>query len=189
MADEETTKEQAETEAEATPPKGASSLVPSYRLREEADAKRVALAQVADLSAKLEAAETARRELAGQLDAYRAEVETERGLWQVGISDPKAVKVARLLYAELPETDRPAIAEWAQSEPALAPFRQGSSSSASTPPPKAKGAVVAQTGGASAGAPVYTPQQLRDIQQAAQRSGDWTEWDRARSHVLQRARQ
>ena len=165
--------------------KGTSSLVPSYRLREEADAKRVALAQVADLSAKLEAAEKARAEVASQLETYRAEVDTERGLWQAGITDPKAIKVARLLYSELPEADRPTMAEWAKTEPALASFRATNEPTAA----KARGAVPPSTGGATAGAPVYTPQQLRDLQAQAARSGDWTEWDRAKAHVLQRMRQ
>ena len=184
MSDQETegTAEQADTSAA----KGTSSLVPSYRLREEADAKRVALAQVADLAAKLEASEKARAEVASQLETYRAEVDTERGLWQAGITDPKAIKVARLLYSELPEAERPPMAEWAQTEPALSSFR---ATAELAQPIKARGVVPPSTGGATAGAPVYTPQQLRDLQAQAARSGDWTEWDRAKAHVLQRMRQ
>lgn len=175
------------------------AMVPSYRVREEADAKRAALARVADLEAKLQAEQEKTRrlpELEAQIATLKTEWETERGLWSLGFADEEGIEVARTLHARLPEEGRPSLVEWltqAKAEPskaprALQPYLAAGADSApsrSAPvPPRATGAAPAAAAGSAGSAPVYSPEQIREMRERAVKTGDWSEWNQAKPHIL-----
>ena len=66
------------------------------------------------------AIEEARKEAAR---AGRAALDTERALYQAGITDPEGVDVALHLYGRLPTADRPEIGAWAGTAKGLSAYR------------------------------------------------------------------
>lgn len=189
-------------------------MVPSARLREESAKKREAMARVTELESLLSESEkkaATADTLAKQLEehklankATKAEWETERAVWQVGLTDPEGIDIARHLHSRLPEDKRPPMAEWLKSlkdDPtkapkALAAYLAGPEVAAPAAPAPAKaaapasgaraatGAAPAASGGASATAPAYSTEQVREIRERATRTGDWSEYNAARPAIL-----
>lgn len=174
------------------------AMVPSARLREESGLKRAAQARVSELEAEVaslvkraDAAAT----LASELETLRATHtsalaawEQERAVYQLGVTDPEAIEVARHLHARLPEAGRPPLAEWLRSvreTPASAPralqpyFLPTPSPSPSAPTPSASSGPPATAQRPAATAPAagqgrLDAAQIREMTQEAVRTGDYS---------------
>lgn len=194
------------------------AMVPSARLREETSAKRAAMARAAELEAELavlsKRASTADT-LAKQLEEERTRYSTafssweaERAVYQLGITDPEAIEVARHLHGRLPEQGRPALADWLRSakedpskapralvpylaQPAPAgPAASAAASTAAPAPSPSPSAASSQRPGATAPAAAATQLdagQIRALYQEAARTGDWSKWDAVRSSIRGRS--
>lgn len=191
------------------------AMVPSARLREETSAKRAAMARAAELEAELavlsKRASTADT-LAKQLEEERTRYSTasssweaERAVYQLGITDPEAIEVARHLHGRLPEQGRPALADWlrsakedpskapralvpylAQPAPTPAPATSAATSSTALGSSPSPSAASSQRPGATAPAAAATQLdagQIRALYQEAARTGDWSKWDAVRSSI------
>ena len=187
------------------------AMVPSARLREETSAKRAAMARAAELESELavltKRAGTAET-LAKQLEEAQAKHaaassswEAERAVYQLGITDPEAIEVARHLHGRLPESNRPPLADWlraAKDDPSIAPKAltpylvapPAPPAPAAPPPPAAASstatATAAQRPGATAPAAAATQLdagQIRALYQEAVRTGDWSKWDAVRGSI------
>lgn len=188
------------------------AMVPSARLREETSAKRAAMARAAELEAELavlgKRASTADT-LAKQLEEERAKYtsaasswEAERAVYQLGITDPEAIEVARHLHGRLPEQNRPPLADWlkaAKEDPGkapkalvpylaqpAAPAAPAAPAPASPAPSPSPSAASSQRPGVTAPAAATTQLdagQIRALYQEAARTGDWSKWDAVRSSI------
>jgi hypothetical protein len=178
-----------------------AATVPSARLREETALKTqwmnkaTALeTELADLRKKAATVDT----LTGQIDqltrAHAAEKtawETDRSIYQSGFTDAEGLDVARHLHSRLPEKDRPPLPDWLkalQSDPtkaprALAPYLGRPQTPPAGQPPAASPPKL-PAGQPPAGQPAIGSQitagQLRELYQAAQRTGDWSKYKAAR---------
>ena len=168
------------------------------RLRHQAAQIRSARAEAAKLRAELDGVSkshvpmTELEKLRSQIEVERASWPAERAVYSIGITDPQAIKVAQLFHADLPEAERPPLADWLKglhAEPSKAPKAlqlyfgapastdqpQGNQRRAAAAPPVAA-SVATTTTGATSGE--LSAEQIRQIQQRARESGDWAEWDR-----------
>lgn len=181
-------------------------MVPSARLREESGKKREALARVGELEAQLSEYEkkvATTDTLAKQIEELKkthaatiGEWETERAVWQAGITDPEAISVAKHLWSSqdekarkpFPETlktwkDKPEEAPRAfraYLEPAQAPAAPEKGKQA--PAPRATG--VAPSTGAPAASGQWTVEQIASLREEGQRTGNWDAYKKARSSIL-----
>lgn len=178
------------------------AMVPSARLREESAAKRAALqraseleAQVAELSRKAATVDTLAAQVAELQAQHTGAVsawESERAVYRVGITDPEAVEIAKMLHGKLPEENRPPLADWlsaAKSDPskapkALQPYLAAQPAASSSPPsPPAASAPPgrqAATPPASGGTQM-SADQVRALREQCQRTGDWKPWREAQA--------
>lgn len=168
------------------------------RLRHQAAQIRSARAEAAKLRSELEGISkshvpmTELEKLRGQIEAERASWSAERAVYSIGITDPQAIRVAQLFHADLPEAERPPLADWLkelQAEPSKAPKAlqlyfgtpasteqpQGNQRRAAAAPPPAA-SVATTTTGATSGELSY--EQVRQMKQRAYELNDWTEWNR-----------
>ena len=149
-------------------------------------------ARITELEAQAQELATLRQ----QFGTAREDWEAERALWQVGISEPEGIEVARLFHGKLPADGRPQIGEWlatlkadpSQAPRALAAYLQGSSSPAPAPAPAhtPKGEPLrapipapspqAPAGLASNGtAPVLDAAAIRALTEHARKTGDYSQ--------------
>lgn len=195
---------------------GGDARVPASRLREETQRKREALARVAELESRLAESEkrgatvetlTSRiQELEKAGKAAEASWVEERAVYQAGITDPEAIGVARHLHGQLPEKDRPAFPDWIaaqKKDPSKAPkalaayFGEAAAAGEGGAGDGGKGERKMGAdrpgggggGGAHAGEGLTREQVLARIQKLsldAQKSGDWTAYDKERPALLAR---
>lgn len=182
--------------------------VPAARLRDETVAKRKAQERVAELEqaiARLEQRAATADTLAKQLEEAQSRFtaatsawDSERAVYQLGITDPEAIEVARHLHGRLPEQGRPPLAEWlraAKDDPSTAP-RALSPYLTSTSPPVAPSApqpapspAVSATGqrpaavAPAAGQGALDAVQIRQLREECARTGDWSRWKEAQPAI------
>lgn len=181
----------------SAPQGGGEAMVPSYRLREATEAKAALEARV--------------RELEQQMQAERATWAETESIYKAGLTDPQAIAVARLLHSQLPEADRPKLPDWIASmkaDPSKAPPALAWAFAAPAPPqptaaapeagapvePRNMGATRNGTNptGSSGGGPLSREQALARLTQLgkeAQRTGDWSAYDREKGELLGRLMQ
>lgn len=179
--------------------------VPAARLRDETVAKRKAQERVAELEqaiARLEQRAATADTLAKQLEEAQSRFtaattawDSERAVYQLGITDPEAIEVARHLHGRLPEQDRPPLADWlraAKDDPtkaprALSPYLTSAPAPATTPstPQAAPSPAVSATGqrpaavAPAAGQGALDAVQIRQLREECARTGDWSRWKEA----------
>ncbi|MCB9681829.1 MAG: hypothetical protein H6733_10180 [Alphaproteobacteria bacterium] len=138
------------------------------------------------------------REVATERDKARAELATlqgqyteDRALWGAGLTDPEGQDVARFLWSRVAEDARPegGIGAWlsglradgATPPKALAPYLgSGTTPAAPVTPNPSRGVVP---GPAPVGE-VLSAEQIRAVTEKAQRTGDWSEYDRLRPSMM-----
>lgn len=182
-----------------------AGMVPSARLRAESKAKRDALKRVEELEgqvAELEGHAARVSELEGQLARFQSEWDDERAVYQAGWTDPEAISVAKHLHGRLDESDRPPLAEWlgemrkdpGKAPRALAAYLDADAGAEGEPAPRNMGARRSSppANGAPTGGDLSRDQateRLTQLASAAQRTGDWTQYDSERPALLQRISQ
>lgn len=178
------------------------ATVPSSRLREETQAKREALARVAELEGRIADLEkrgatvetlTGRvQELQQHLEAERKGRSEDQTIFGAGFKDPALV---RFEYSRLPEKDRPELGAWladVQKTPEKAPAslrallgggeQQGEQTTERKMGAERKPAATTGTG-AELGAEQARARILK-LATEAQRTGDWSAYDKERPALL-----
>jgi hypothetical protein len=125
----------------------------------------------------------------------------ERAMFANGITDPEAIDVARTMYNRLPVENRPPFPDqmkaWRDAPdgapkalrayfPDVASATAGGGAKAET---KAETKAKAASGAAPAGTPAtggnkYTPEQINAAVMRGQQTGDWSEYNAIRPHLL-----
>ena len=191
MSDQQTTAPATPAPATSTP---AEAMVPSGRLRQETERAQAAEAQLAELRAKL-----------GELEASKVTWQSERAVYQAGITDPEGVAVATFLHGQLPAEGRPAIDKWLGKmrgeggqipralaayfpQPAApAPAASAAPAPAAAPQPKVTttapmpAQVTTSAGTQSAG---YDEAQIRALRIEAQRTGNYEALRKAMPDIM-----
>lgn len=184
-------------------------FVPSSRLREETAARDAARAEVATLRTELETLKKGGSsdlvKAQAELDGWRKKEATwleERAALSHGLTDPEAQVVARTLYGQLAEKDRPAFGDWLgglKADPTKAPRSlapwltplagtgAGASGQAATTRSAPAGGQQPDAAGGSAGGASLTDAAIDAVIDRCKRSNDWTEYDKIRDQVLARA--
>lgn len=182
--------------------------VPAARLRDETAAKRKAQERVAELEqaiARLEQRAATADTLAKQLEEAQSRFasattawDSERAVYQLGITDPEAIEVARHLHGRLPEQGRPPLAEWlraAKDDPSTAPralspyLTSAAPPAAPSAPQPAPSPAVSATGqrpaavAPAAGQGALDAVQIRQLREECARTGDWSRWKEAQPAI------
>ena len=171
---------------------GAAGMVPIERVRYLSEQRKADKAEIAKLREQIDGlakthlpiAEVDR--LRGSWDSERQAWDAERAVYQIGITDPEAIEVARTLHSRLPEKDRPPLPDWLRSvkeDPSKAPkaLTPYLTQPAAAAQPAAQPAARQSTAGTTttgASSSALTADQVRELQRRAVDSGDWSEWDR-----------
>lgn len=127
-------------------------------------------------------------------DRKLADLEAELAAARVGLVDPEGVSVARFLHGRLPESERPPFGEWLGAvvkDPSAAPrtlvgYLPPAGATAAEGPrvlAAARGTAPSSPGMASLGRE-RTIARIGALAAEAQRTGDWSAYDRERAGLL-----
>jgi hypothetical protein len=142
-----------------TTPTASEQSVPIDRFNAVIEAKKAALARVAELEAKVTEASTAA--------ARVPQLEEALAVTRAGLADERGQAVARTLYGQLPEAERPAtLAEYVAAKPAELAFWMGQAQPAA-PTTAAKSAPSAGAAPATGAAPAASKGRTEQVREAS----------------------
>ena len=140
-----------------------------------------------------------------EIDGWKKKEATwleERAALAHGLTDPEAQVVARTLYGQLAEKDRPAFGDWLgglKADPTKAPRSLApwltppagsgagaSGQAAATTRSAPAGGQQSDAAGGSAGGASLTDAAIDAVIDRCRRANDWTEYDKIRDQVLAR---
>lgn len=159
------------------------------------DAAKVEAAELRAAKAALEAELAPLRETAVKYETEAKAWASERTFLEVGISDPEARDIARILHERIPEAERPALDVWlraAKQDPTTAPKAlqpylaapPAAVAAVAAPPTQRPPPATARAETAPSAGVAVSAEAIRASYRQALATGDWTAYDGLKAQVL-----